>query len=230
MEAALESLVLAVGVYLAIGLVIAAPLHAGALARLDPAARGAGLGFRLLITPGLVALWPAVARRWLAARGGSFHAETERVRMGALRAIHGPLVALCVAVGGAVVVVALLARPPLPAVAAALDFAVEGPPPAEGDGVELSLEPAIPGLALIREQTAAGPALRAEIAVAVTAPGLAFYWQPSGEAELAGARVLGPAGRSGTRRLALPAGDGAVLVTGLEDRVILAVARAPAGG
>jgi hypothetical protein len=33
--------------------------------RLDPMAKGAGLGFRLLILPGVVALWPLLLYRWL---------------------------------------------------------------------------------------------------------------------------------------------------------------------
>ncbi len=67
------ALLIAAG-YLGVGLVIAALFH-GALARLDPAARGAGLRFRLLITPGLIGLWPIVLRRWLiAGGGGSLHA------------------------------------------------------------------------------------------------------------------------------------------------------------
>jgi len=34
--------------------------------RIDPNARGAGLGFRLLILPGSAALWPLLLRRWIA--------------------------------------------------------------------------------------------------------------------------------------------------------------------
>ncbi|MFN0084834.1 MAG: hypothetical protein ACKVX9_05560 [Blastocatellia bacterium] len=33
--------------------------------RLDPAARGAGWGFRLLILPGVAALWPMMLFRWV---------------------------------------------------------------------------------------------------------------------------------------------------------------------
>jgi hypothetical protein len=32
--------------------------------RIDPAARGAGWGFRLLILPGSALFWPLLARRW----------------------------------------------------------------------------------------------------------------------------------------------------------------------
>lgn len=35
--------------------------------RIDPAARGGGWGFRLLIWPGAAALWPLLASRWLRA-------------------------------------------------------------------------------------------------------------------------------------------------------------------
>ena len=41
--------------------------------RLDPAAEGSGYGFRALIFPGAVALWPMLALRW--ARGASRPAE-----------------------------------------------------------------------------------------------------------------------------------------------------------
>ncbi|HBY62213.1 MAG TPA: hypothetical protein DEH78_20525 [Solibacterales bacterium] len=35
--------------------------------KIDPAARGASLGFRLLILPGSAALWPLLLVRWLRA-------------------------------------------------------------------------------------------------------------------------------------------------------------------
>jgi hypothetical protein len=34
------------------------------LARIDPAAAQGSLGFRVLVTPGVIALWPLLARRW----------------------------------------------------------------------------------------------------------------------------------------------------------------------
>jgi hypothetical protein len=36
--------------------------------RVDPAAKGAPLGFRLLILPGCAALWPLLLGRWMRAR------------------------------------------------------------------------------------------------------------------------------------------------------------------
>ena len=52
-------------VYLAIGLIAATALLVRGLGRLDPAADGASLGFRAIVFPGLVALWPLLVRRWL---------------------------------------------------------------------------------------------------------------------------------------------------------------------
>lgn len=54
----------AVGVYLGIGLGFALPFVFLGVQRVDPDAAGAGVGFRLLIVPGVVLLWPLLARRW----------------------------------------------------------------------------------------------------------------------------------------------------------------------
>ena len=38
--------------------------------RIDPVARGATLGFRLIVLPGAAALWPYLAWRWLRGAAG----------------------------------------------------------------------------------------------------------------------------------------------------------------
>jgi hypothetical protein len=48
----------ALQIYLVAGAVFAAVFLRSPLERMDPAARGASLGFRLLIAPGVMALWP----------------------------------------------------------------------------------------------------------------------------------------------------------------------------
>jgi len=53
------------GAYLGIGLLFGLPFVAFGIQRVDPAARGTGWGFRLLVLPGVVALWPLLASRWL---------------------------------------------------------------------------------------------------------------------------------------------------------------------
>jgi hypothetical protein len=53
------------GGYGAAGLLFAVAFAAVGAARLDPAARGASPGFRILVVPGAAALWPVLLRRWL---------------------------------------------------------------------------------------------------------------------------------------------------------------------
>lgn len=56
-------------VYGAVGLVFALAFQlSGAMARLDPSVRGSSPAFRVLATPGLVALWPRMLVAW--ARAG----------------------------------------------------------------------------------------------------------------------------------------------------------------
>jgi len=60
------------GVYLGVGAVHAVPFLIRGMERIDPAARAAPWSFRMLIAPGVVALWPLLLRRWLrAARGAA---------------------------------------------------------------------------------------------------------------------------------------------------------------
>ncbi len=61
-------LVTALGVYAGLGLLFGVAFVLRGAARIDPQAVGGSWGFRLAILPGVVALWPLLARRW--ARGG----------------------------------------------------------------------------------------------------------------------------------------------------------------
>ena len=57
------------GIYLAVGIVFAIAFVWKGVGRIDPSAEEGTLGFRLLILPGTAALWPILARRWLAGEG-----------------------------------------------------------------------------------------------------------------------------------------------------------------
>lgn len=59
-ETAAETLVLGLGIYAAIGLFVGLIYMFGGAGRIDPAAKGKGLPFRvrLLILPGIAGLWP----------------------------------------------------------------------------------------------------------------------------------------------------------------------------
>ena len=63
-----EWVVLILGFYLAAGALFAVPFVLRGVNALDPVARESSWGFRAIILPGVVALWPLLARRWLTRR------------------------------------------------------------------------------------------------------------------------------------------------------------------
>lgn len=65
-----RTLLLVAAAYLAAGLLFAFAFQLRGLRALDAAAHGTSIAFRLLITPGVIALWPLVAMRWLRATKG----------------------------------------------------------------------------------------------------------------------------------------------------------------
>jgi hypothetical protein len=56
--------VAAVAAYIGAGLLFALVFLSVGVQRIDDAARGASLGFRLLVLPGVTLLWPLLAWRW----------------------------------------------------------------------------------------------------------------------------------------------------------------------
>ena len=61
----------AVAVYIGAGALFAVPFLSRGIGRIDPVARGTSLGFRLIVAPGVVALWPWFAVRWVRATRGA---------------------------------------------------------------------------------------------------------------------------------------------------------------
>ena len=57
-------LVAVVAGYLGIGLLVAVPFVVRGIGRIDPAARGASWGFRLIVIPGVAIFWPLLLSRW----------------------------------------------------------------------------------------------------------------------------------------------------------------------
>lgn len=64
-------ILLAVGAYAALGVVVGAVFVVRGVSRVDPAAAGAPIGFKLLILPGVVGMWPMMLRWWF--RAGRTH-------------------------------------------------------------------------------------------------------------------------------------------------------------
>jgi hypothetical protein len=61
----IEGLLTALASYLGLGLVFAILFVIRGVGRIDPHAAHGSWGFRILILPGTVLLWPILARRWL---------------------------------------------------------------------------------------------------------------------------------------------------------------------
>lgn len=71
-------LVWGLGLYAALGWLFAVAFVTRGIERVDPGARGSGLGFRLIVLPGAAAFWPMLLSRWL--RGGDVPLEVNAHR------------------------------------------------------------------------------------------------------------------------------------------------------
>jgi len=65
-ESIAQLVVDALGLYLALGLLFAVPFVARGVGKVDPDAAEGSWGFRVMVFPGVVALWPLMLRRWRA--------------------------------------------------------------------------------------------------------------------------------------------------------------------
>ena len=63
-----NALVLMLGMYTLLGLLFALPFVFRGVHKVDPVAKDGTLGFRLLILPGVIALWPLFVRRLMGGR------------------------------------------------------------------------------------------------------------------------------------------------------------------
>ena len=54
--------------YALVGLLFGIAFVSAGIQRVDHAAAGSGIGFRLLVLPGSAALWPLLLARWMGAR------------------------------------------------------------------------------------------------------------------------------------------------------------------
>lgn len=60
-----EIVVLVVEAYLVVGILFGIAFVTRGVQKIDHAAEGTGWGFRLIILPGVAALWPMLLRRWI---------------------------------------------------------------------------------------------------------------------------------------------------------------------
>ena len=60
-----KAVVYGLDAYAALGLLFAVAFVTVGVERVDPTAKGATFGFRLLIVPGSIALWPVLVAYWI---------------------------------------------------------------------------------------------------------------------------------------------------------------------
>ncbi len=63
-ETIVSVLLILLGTYLALGLAFAVGFVSRGVQQIDPAAKSASLGFKLLIIPGCMVFWPFLWMRW----------------------------------------------------------------------------------------------------------------------------------------------------------------------
>ena len=68
---AAESFVIFLVAYAAVGVVFAIAFVSKGISQIDPIAKGSGAGFRLIILPGVSALWPLLLMRWISKKRGN---------------------------------------------------------------------------------------------------------------------------------------------------------------
>ncbi|MBL0182535.1 MAG: hypothetical protein IPP96_09635 [Chitinophagaceae bacterium] len=52
-------------VYLVMGMIFAIFFLSRGIEKMDTAAHGSGFGFRMIILPGTIALWPVLLKKWM---------------------------------------------------------------------------------------------------------------------------------------------------------------------
>ncbi len=185
-----------VGGYLVVGLLSAAVFHSGAIARVDPAVKGAGWFFRMLITPGLVGLWPLMAARRRGALGERERPVTARgIRSLHRRLVYTMLLVLPLVAGAGVALRPSRPEPTLPApIVGERDHAF-------GD---------LPVTVRLR-QDGDRRQLELEVASDLEIPTLMLYWSPEGSSGFPGsARLLGAVWGPGTRSYPVPGSGGSL--------------------
>jgi hypothetical protein len=75
LEIVAKSFIYILALYAGLGLAFAVPFTWYGVQRVDSEAKGSGIGFRLLILPGVVAFWPMFLSRW---RRGVVDPPTEK--------------------------------------------------------------------------------------------------------------------------------------------------------
>ena len=75
---AVKIVLILAALYLLIGFVFAIFFLGKGIEKMDTAAHGSGWGFRLIILPGTIALWPVLLNKWLHQRNGQVKHKNDK--------------------------------------------------------------------------------------------------------------------------------------------------------
>jgi hypothetical protein len=207
----IEIMVTGLGAYLAVGVLAATALHLRGLRTIDPGVIGSGFGFRLLITPGLVALWPLMIGAWRRALRGA--TNDPEIDSAALRRRHFWFAHIVGVVAIAGAAAALLMRPAAPPVNAGIRDAL---PMTEAIGAEIRRwDRPFTDLPITLAVRSDKTSVQFEFDVAgdLEIPELVALWSPAGGDGATPVAFLGSVWGPGVRRFAAPeaAADAGVL-------------------
>lgn len=178
-ETTVSLLLWLVAAYLAIGLILALPLHRRALPAIDHGTRSARWPFLVLVTPGIITLWPFLSYRWRQALHGLIQddAQERPAAQESLRRWHGLVTVMLAVLCPATIALALVFRGPAhPVPRASVD--IPGPElywfrRMPSDGLAF---PNLPISVSLGKDLDQNMGLLVEIEKNATLPATAFYW------------------------------------------------------
>lgn len=106
-EVLFSILVKAAGIYLLVGFIVAVLFLSRWLKGVDPSSVGGSRGFKVLVTPGVIVLWPVILRMVFGQKSGMDADGAE-----ALRRIHRVAIVLLAIAGVALFITAFVWRAP----------------------------------------------------------------------------------------------------------------------
>lgn len=112
MDEIVTALLIGLAGYAAVGAAFGLVFVTRGVGQLDPNAQGTGVGFRVLIVPGVVALWPVLAARWIHSPASDHAAGNTATR--AHRRVHLVVWLVLGPVLGVLIIAAVVTRPTMP--------------------------------------------------------------------------------------------------------------------
>jgi hypothetical protein len=177
LEATLQTVLWSTLAYFGVGLPLLLPIHLRGLPNIDPACRKTGVGFRLLISPGIVSFWPLLLIRWRHANRSDTSPDA-RDRGANLTRWHLAAIGLFLVIGPLTAVLALPHRS-VPAAENSFPRRARVFPEWIQRGATVGrVFPSIPATVRLGRDIGRRPGLRFQFDEDASIPPTALYWSP----------------------------------------------------